>query len=90
VAVGVNCCDPGDVADAVGAAVTSSGRPAVAYPNSGESWDAEQRRWSGDPTFTPGQVGTWLAAGARLVGGCCRVRLDAIAGIRAAAGPGVR
>ncbi len=91
VAVGVNCCAPGDVAAAVAAAVTASGRPAVAYPNSGESWDAEQRRWSGDPTFTPGQVGTWLAAGARLVGGCCRVRPDAIAGIRAAAGPrGVR
>ena len=64
---------PGDVAAALAAAVTASGRPAVAYPNSGESWDAEQRRWSGDPTFTPGQVATWLAAGARLVGGCCRV-----------------
>jgi homocysteine S-methyltransferase len=75
------------VAAAVAAAVTASGRPAVAYPNSGESWDAEQRRWNGDPTFTPGQVGTWLAAGARLVAGCCRVRPDAIAGIRAAVGP---
>jgi homocysteine S-methyltransferase len=91
VAVGVNCCAPGDVAAAVATAVAASGRPAVAYPNSGESWDAGQRRWIGDPTFTPGQVGTWLAAGARLVGGCCRVRPEGIAGIRAAAGPlGVR
>ena len=46
---------------------------------------------SGGPEFTPGQVGTWLAAGARLVGGCCRVRPGAIADLRAAAGPrGVR
>jgi homocysteine S-methyltransferase len=44
----------------------------VASPNSGEVWDAGARRWTGSPGV--GDVDGWLAAGARLVGGCCRVR----------------
>ena len=31
-------------------AVAGSGRPGVAYPNSGEQWDARKRSWSGDGT----------------------------------------
>jgi homocysteine S-methyltransferase len=46
----------------------------VAYPNSGEAWGAAARRWTGQPGV--GDVSGWLAAGARLVGGCCRVRPD--------------
>ncbi|MFJ5234984.1 homocysteine S-methyltransferase [Kitasatospora sp. NPDC088391] len=73
VAVGVNCCAPEEVAAAVGLAVEVTGRPAVAYPNSGEGWDAGARDWAGAGSFDPGAVGGWVAAGARLVGGCCRV-----------------
>ena len=70
VAVGVNCTDPAHVVPAVRAAA-ATGRPVVAYPNSGEVWDAAGRRWTGSPGV--GDVDGWLAAGARLVGGCCRV-----------------
>jgi homocysteine S-methyltransferase len=84
VAVGVNCTDPSGVPAAVQVAAAASGRPVVAYPNSGEVWDAAARRWTGSPGV--GDVTSWLAAGARLVGGCCRVRPDDVAAIAAAVG----
>jgi homocysteine S-methyltransferase len=85
IAVGVNCTDPAGVLPAVEVAATAGGKPVVAYPNSGEVWDAAARRWTGAPGV--GDVTGWLAAGARLIGGCCRVRpadvravADAVAG----------
>ncbi|MFJ2958211.1 homocysteine S-methyltransferase [Streptomyces sp. NPDC087270] len=83
VAVGVNCCAPGEVTDAVRLAAEVSGKPVVAYPNSGEQWDAEGRRWVGGSVFDPGLVTVWRQAGARLVGGCCRVGPAGIAGVAA-------
>ena len=73
IAVGVNCLDPGDVLPAVRDAASAGGKPVVAYPNSGETWDAQARAWRGDARLTPADVRSWVAAGARLVGGCCRV-----------------
>ncbi|MFD3972644.1 homocysteine S-methyltransferase [Streptomyces cyaneofuscatus] len=84
VAVGVNCCDPADAEEAVRVAVEVTGKPAVVYPNSGEGWDAEGRGWTGTSTFDPGRVRAWTGAGARLVGGCCRVgpdRIEELAGL---------
>jgi homocysteine S-methyltransferase len=72
VAVGVNCCDPADVPAAV-ALAGPTGLPVVAYPNSGEEWDAETGKWNG----VKHAVTDW--AGARLIGGCCRVTPDDIA-----------
>jgi len=79
VAVGVNCCVPGDVTTALADATG----PLVAYPNSGQGWDAVRRSWTGESAFDPGAVEAWLDAGARLVGGCCRVGPDDIAEVRA-------
>ncbi|XMN05837.1 homocysteine S-methyltransferase [Streptomyces griseobrunneus] len=78
VAVGVNCCDPAEAEEAVRVAVAVTGKPAVVYPNSGEGWDAGGREWTGRSTFDPGRVRAWTGAGARLVGGCCRVGPDRI------------
>jgi homocysteine S-methyltransferase len=78
IAVGVNCLGPEEAADAVALAAEVSGKPVVVYPNSGESWDAGARTWTGPATFSPARVTSWLAAGARLVGGCCRVGADQI------------
>ena len=72
-AVGVNCTAPADVPDAARSAVLHSARPAVAYPNSGEEWDAGTGRWNGAPGFSVADVEAWLDGGARLVGGCCRI-----------------
>ncbi|WP_078861925.1 homocysteine S-methyltransferase [Streptomyces sp. NRRL F-5123] len=82
VAVGVNCCAPQDVLAAVELAVAVTGKPAVAYPNSGEQWDAAARRWAGPHTFTAESALAWQAAGARLIGGCCRVGPAAIEDLR--------
>ncbi|TDN93141.1 homocysteine S-methyltransferase [Microbacterium sp. BK668] len=72
-AIGVNCCDADDVAGALALARTVTDKPLVAYPNSGETWNAEDRSWSGRGAHLAEHVDGWLAGGARLVGGCCRV-----------------
>ncbi|MDQ2848869.1 MAG: homocysteine S-methyltransferase [Actinomycetota bacterium] len=83
-AVGVNCCPAEAVAEFAAAASNASALPAVVYPNSGELWDADARRWTGDTTIDPSLVPAWLDAGATLVGGCCRVLPSAISAIAAA------
>ncbi|WKU47510.1 homocysteine S-methyltransferase [Streptomyces sp. VNUA116] len=90
VAAGVNCCNPADAdADAaVRTAAEAARKPVVVYPNSGEEWDAAARSWTGEPTFTPDRVTAWREAGARLVGGCCRVGPDDIAALSRALGAG--
>ena len=82
IAVGVNCSAPEDVDSAVEIAARVTGKPVVVYPNSGETWDAEARAWTGRSTFTAEQVERWGTAGARLIGGCCRVGPEAITSIR--------
>ncbi|MBB5119079.1 homocysteine methyltransferase [Streptomyces eurocidicus] len=79
IAVGVNCCEPADADRAVALAAAATGKPVVVYSNSGEEWDARARAWRGRPTFDPARVAGWRSAGARLVGGCCRVGPDRIA-----------
>lgn len=82
VAVGVNCCPPEGVESALRAIdPTAHGVAGVAYPNSGETWDAVGRRWLGDAAWEQDAVSRWRAAGATMVGGCCRVFPDQIAGI---------
>jgi homocysteine S-methyltransferase len=81
IAVGVNCSAPEDVDGAVETAARVTGKPVVVYPNSGETWDAEARAWTGRATFTAEQVEGWRTSGARLIGGCCRVGPGAITSI---------
>ncbi|MFE2376434.1 homocysteine S-methyltransferase [Streptomyces sp. NPDC059398] len=87
VAVGVNCCAPGDADRAVELASAVTGKPVVVYPNSGEEWDAGRRDWRGPAAFAASRVRGWERAGAALVGGCCRVGPAEIADIAAVAGP---
>ncbi len=80
VALGANCCDPGESA----AVVTAVGgrRPVIFYPNSGESWDAAGRHWTGE-TAVGDSARAWADVGIRALGGCCRVTPDQIAGMAA-------
>jgi homocysteine S-methyltransferase len=84
VAVGVNCCAPSDVPLAVAIASQVTGKPVIVYPNSGEGWDARHRAWAGRPQDMAWQPQQWVTAGARIVGGCCRVRPADIAQIATA------
>jgi homocysteine S-methyltransferase len=72
VAVGVNCCAPEDVLPAIGV-IGDIGKPAIVYPNSGERWDDQRQAWTGRRRFSAELARQWVAAGARIVGGCCRV-----------------
>jgi homocysteine S-methyltransferase len=76
IAVGVNCCAPSDVGGAARLAREVTGKPVVAYPNSGESWDGAAREWEGESRLALGLTQLapeWVSAGVRIVGGCCRV-----------------
>lgn len=89
VALGVNCCDPADALPAVRLAA-ATGRPVVCYPNSGEGWASgaggQPGHWSGEASYDVGAAPGWVAAGARYVGGCCRVGPDRIAALARAVG----
>ena len=75
VAVGVNCTAPEHVPELVARIRAVTTLPVVAYPNSGEGWDAAARRWTGGAggRVDGATAATWIAAGATAVGGCCRV-----------------
>lgn len=89
VAIGVNCCAPEDVLPAI-AHAAPVGKPVIVYPNSGERWDALRRNWIGPSRFGTDLAAQWIAAGARIVGGCCRVGPGDIAAIRRACSQGER
>jgi len=74
VAVGVNCVAPSLVVPLLARIAASTGKPLVAYPNRGGTWDAASRSWgpvADEPSWTA-LAPAWRAAGARLIGGCCR------------------
>jgi homocysteine S-methyltransferase len=72
-AIGVNCTAPEHVAGLLTRMREQSALPLVAYPNSGQRYDAEIKAWVGPAAHASlAQAAQWVAAGARLVGGCCR------------------
>lgn len=85
-AVGINCSTPRDATLAVALAAKVTGKPVVVYPNSGEGWDSTARAWTGHGALHPEQVKQWVADGAKLVGGCCRVGPSAISRIAESVG----
>ncbi len=73
-AIGVNCTAPEFVSELVHHAHSSTSKPILAYPNSGETYDATHKHWHGKSscaTFTASAL-EWYANGARVIGGCCR------------------
>lgn len=83
VAVGANCFDP-DLVGGVATAARPFGKAILAYPNSGELWDASTRRWFGGRRISGGAARAWVEAGVQLIGGCCRVGPSIIASMRRA------
>jgi S-methylmethionine-dependent homocysteine/selenocysteine methylase len=52
----------------------------VVYPNSGQQYDAEAKLWRGEAglRYWSEQALRWFAAGAGMIGGCCRIGPDYI------------
>ncbi|MBM7773953.1 homocysteine S-methyltransferase [Actinokineospora baliensis] len=82
-AVGVNCSSPTDIGPAIAVARSVTDKPIIVYPNSGESWTGD---WSGPSRFSVDLAAEWVAAGAQVVGGCCRVTPADIADLARAVG----
>ncbi|MFQ6047470.1 MAG: homocysteine S-methyltransferase [Gemmatimonadales bacterium] len=74
VAVGINCTPPRFIRALIEEVRAASSKPVVVYPNSGEVYDKESKRWVGDaePVDFGRLSDEWLKAGATLIGGCCR------------------
>jgi len=74
VAIGVNCVPPKWIPSLIAELRAGSDKPILVYPNSGEGWDAAARCWIGttDPEDFGARAAQWFAAGAQIVGGCCR------------------
>ncbi|HEY9127201.1 MAG TPA: homocysteine S-methyltransferase [Acidobacteriaceae bacterium] len=87
IAIGVNCTQPRWIGELIAEVKRASTKPVVVYPNSGEGWDAENRRWTGvsDPASFGAMARDWYAAGAQVVGGCCRTRPQHIREVAASA-----
>jgi len=83
-ALGVNCVRPEATASLIRELRKGSGKPIVVYPNSGEVWDGAAQCWRGSATAAPlaELVREWMAAGASLIGGCCRTTPETIREIR--------
>lgn len=87
VAIGVNCVPMELVAPALEVLAAQTDLDLVAYPNSGEVYDARSKRWGpgdGTPATLAGWAPRWRELGARLIGGCCRTTPADIAGLVAA------
>jgi homocysteine S-methyltransferase len=84
-AVGINCTPPQVMLPLIKeVGLAAPDKAIVVYPNSGETYHVEDNSWSGqacdlDNDFN---VNAWHAAGAKLIGGCCRTGPTDIARIK--------
>ncbi|WP_047998889.1 homocysteine S-methyltransferase [Lactiplantibacillus herbarum] len=73
-AVGVNCTKLANIEPALKTLSAATKVPLIVYPNSGDEYDPSTKTWQTTTlshqfdTFVP----RWLAAGASIIGGCCR------------------
>src|SRR5690606_7115805 len=91
IAVGVNCTAPRLIEPLLASVRDLARKPLLVYPNSGEQWDPVNRCWlpgTGVAAFDE-PARRWRAAGARLLGGCCRTTPEDIRAIARALGRSV-
>lgn len=83
VALGLNCIALEQVTAALQTLSRLTAKPLVVYPNSGEQYDAVSKSWHSDASgcTLSDNLAAWQAAGAKLIGGCCRTTPADIAAI---------
>lgn len=88
IALGCNCVPPDRVPALARGFRAGTGKPILAYPNSGETWNAATRGWDGAGNARA--LADWVApfrdAGVTWFGGCCRTTPADIAGVARALG----
>jgi homocysteine S-methyltransferase len=83
-AIGVNCTPPQHITSLIHEIRAVSAKPIIVYPNSGERYDAARNCWLGDAGDFVAASQEWTAAGAAIIGGCCRIGPDQIRQLRSA------
>lgn len=74
-AFGINCIPLEIATESLQRIRQMTALPLVCYPNSGATWNAQNKQWSdsksGESELGP-KAKEWKEAGARLIGGCCK------------------
>jgi homocysteine S-methyltransferase len=79
-AAGINCTAPGLI-NGLLRSLDDTNVSLMVYPNSGETWLAQEHCWLGEGS-TDFSIADWYAADVRLFGGCCRTRPADISAMR--------
>ncbi|GEN49224.1 homocysteine S-methyltransferase [Ligilactobacillus pobuzihii] len=74
VAIGINCVAMATVLDALKVISANTSKPIIIYPNNGDTYDPKTKKWvTNEHAATFAELTPqWLAAGAKIIGGCCR------------------
>ena len=90
VSFGINCVPPSSALESLRHMSGLTTLPLLCYPNSGETYVAAEHAWTGDRAANQMRESAlqFRAAGARLIGGCCRTTPEDIKNIAAALGGG--
>ncbi|MET4655437.1 homocysteine S-methyltransferase [Exiguobacterium sp. PvP048] len=83
-AIGANCFPASIATEFITTLKQLTDVPIIVYANSGEQYDPVSKTWSGAAVCTAFEdiAPEWYAAGARLIGGCCRTTPEQIGKIR--------
>lgn len=83
VAIGSNCTAPQYMPGIITTFRQAGHAHVVVYPNSGEVYNATDNQWYGTATCDDyvAAAHTWVAAGATIIGGCCRTNPQIIAAL---------
>ena len=73
-AIGINCTAPEWIEGLIREVRRVSDKPIIVYGNSGEIYDPQAKVWKGAPCGMAYSAWAprWYAAGANIIGGCCR------------------
>lgn len=83
-AIGVNCTRMENIEEAVKTIRSVTEKPIVVYPNNGDIYNPETKKWKPDPSSQSFSdlAPKWLNAGATIIGGCCRTTPNDIREVR--------
>ena len=76
--VGINCIEPHLVTEAIRKLKKYSTKKVLIYPNSGEMYDSNSKKWTGQKKLSKKNIKEWLKLSPDIIGGCCRVGTDVI------------
>lgn len=82
-AIGINCTAPEFVGNLIKEIKSSSSKPIIVYPNSGEEYDPITKTWTNSKSGNSyvDFAKHWIDCGATVVGGCCKTTPEHIKSI---------